>query len=94
MESIVCNVADLEIAQRLWLEGTLGQPLGDSQQVFIRVLTPGVPPDPFTKGRALADVQRLAERAADYRRQQGISETEADAALDEAMNHVRPGVSP
>jgi hypothetical protein len=94
MESIVRNVADLEVAQRRWLEDTLGQPLGDSQQVFIRVLTPGAPPDAFVKGRALADVQLLAERAADYRRQHGIPDDEADAALNEAMRHVRPGPSP
>jgi hypothetical protein len=94
MESIVRNVADLEVAQRHWLETTLGQTLRDSQQVFIHVLTPGAMPDAAVKDRALADVQRLAGQAADFRHSHGISDAEAEAALDEALHNVRPDPTP
>lgn len=89
MESIIQNVADLEEAQRRWLETTLGRQLRDGQQVLIHVLTPGAPPDVVTKDHALADLERLAQQAAAHRKQHGISDAEADEALDEAMQSVR-----
>ena len=89
MESIIRNVRDLEADKRHSLEAVLGQQLQDNQQVIIRVLTPDVEPDPATKRQALDRIRKLSEKGARHRESLGVSEAEADAIVDEAMEHVR-----
>ncbi len=85
----VQNVKDIDDGGKRWLGGVLGQDLKDSQQVFIMVFTPGVEPDESTRQRALADVQRTMAEAEKNLTKQGITHEEFDAAVDEAMEHVR-----
>jgi hypothetical protein len=89
MESIVRNVRDLDAGNRQSLETLLGRRLGDDQQVMIRVVTPGVEPDAATKRQAIERVQALSQQGAQHREAQGISQAEANDAVDEAMEDVR-----
>jgi hypothetical protein len=89
MESIIRNVKDIESDKRQWLESAVGHQLQDNQQIIIRILSPGTPPDQQTKEQALSDLQRLSEQGTRHREALGVSEEEADKALDEAMRHVR-----
>lgn len=90
MESIISNVRDLEADKRRSLEAVLGQQLEDNQQVIIRVLTPGVEPEPAARRQALERVRALSRKAAANRESLGVSEAEADRIVDEAMEQIRP----
>jgi len=89
MESIICNVSDMQGDQRQWLESNLGCQLRASQQVMILVLNPGVVPSEETRREALSEVHRISEKAANNLEDQGVSPEDADAAVDEAMEHLR-----
>jgi hypothetical protein len=89
MESIVQNVSDIQDGEKRCLENLLGQHLEDSQRVFIMVFTPGVIPDDETRRRAATSMDRTFAQTDAHARQQGITAAEADAAVEEAMNHVR-----
>lgn len=89
MESIIRNVRDLETSKRQSLEAVVGHHLQDNQQVIIRVLTPGVEPDAAAKRQALERVQELSRKGEAHRESLGISEAEADAIVDEAMDDLR-----
>lgn len=89
MESIVRNVRDLDADNRQSLETILGRRLGDDQQVMIRIVTLGVEPDAATKQQALERVQALAQKGTQHREAQGISQAEADDAVDEVLEEIR-----
>lgn len=76
---------------RRWLEGALGQPLQEGQQVFIMVLSPGHEPDEEARHRARAALEQTFRRAEAHAEEHGVSDAEIDAALREAMERVRPG---
>ena len=90
MESVVHNVSDIQAGEKHWLEKLLGQHLEDGQQVFIMVLKPGVMPDDDARRRAAANMERTFAQTDAYARDGGITQDEADAAVQEAMDHVRP----
>jgi hypothetical protein len=90
MESIVRNVKDIEPSQRHWLESEMGKPLQDNQQVIIRVVSIGVEPDGETRDAAIADMQELSTKGSQHRQTLGASVDEADRAVEQAMQHVRP----
>lgn len=92
MESIVRNVNEIQEDHKRWLEDALGRQLQDNQRVLIMVFDAGVVADPAIRREALVDIKELASKGAEHAKRQGISEQEADEALDEAMRHVRPPV--
>ena len=89
MGSIVHNVRDIQDGEKRWLENLLGQHLEDSQRVFTMVLTPGIMADDETRRRAATNMERTFERTDAHAREQGITPEEADAAVQEAMDHMR-----
>ena len=89
MEAIIRTVKDIESDQRHWFEAAIGHELQDNQQIIIRVLTPGVASDQQTRDAAFADLKQLSAQGAGHREALGVSDVQADAALDEAMQHVR-----
>jgi len=89
MESIVRNVKDIEPAERRYLESTLGRRLQENQQVVIQVIDLAVEPDAETKQAALARASQIARKGRANAAEQGVTEEEVDAAIDEAMDHVR-----
>ena len=84
------NVKDLQDNGKRWLENVLGQHLKENQQVFIMVFTPGVEPDEATRRQALANVKQTMTQVEKNLTEQGVTEDEFNAAVDEAMEDVRP----
>ena len=83
------NVTDLQGDKRTALEGLLGQQLSENQQVFIMVFTPGVVPDDETRQAAVARIEKTLNESERQAAARGVTPEEADAAVDEAMEHVR-----
>jgi hypothetical protein len=90
MESIIRKVRDIETSERQVLEHVLGQELKENQQVFIMVLSPGTEPDEAARRRARAGLEATFQKTEAYAREHAIADEEIDAAIDEAMEHVRP----
>ena len=90
MESVVHNVSDIQAGEKHWLENLLGQHLEDNQQVFIMVLKPGIMPDDEARRRAAISMERTFAQTDAHAREHGITREEVDAAVQEAMDHVRP----
>jgi hypothetical protein len=87
---MVQDVKDLEDGGKRWLQNVLGQQLDESQQVFIMVFTPGQEPDQGARQRALASVENTMAQVEKNLTEHGVAAEEFDAAVDEAMEHVRP----
>jgi hypothetical protein len=85
------SVADMAGDDRQSVEHLLGAPLQDEQEVYIVAFQSGVEPDENSRRRALANMQKTFAKAEQHADQQGIAESEIDAAVDEAMDHVRYG---
>lgn len=83
------NVTDVQGDKRTALEGLLGQQLSDNQQVFIMVFTPGVVPDDATRQAAAARIEKTLDESERRAASRGVTAEEADAAVDEATEHVR-----
>ncbi|MCI0333898.1 MAG: hypothetical protein L0228_11825 [Planctomycetes bacterium] len=90
MESLVHNVKDMPPETRRGFETALGETLRDDQRVYVIVVTPGVEPSDRQRAEALADLRELGARGAKNRESLGVSVDEANKAVDEAMENVRP----
>jgi hypothetical protein len=82
------SVGDIPETGRAVIEQLLGCSLQDSQSVFIMAYTPQS--DPAARRAARARLQQALAARAERAVRQGISAEEIDAAVDEAMAHVRP----
>ena len=85
------GVSDLTGDERRSVEHLLGQPLQENQQVYILAFTPGVVPDEKTCQRALTSMRQAFAAAERHAQAHGIDDSEFDAAVDEALEHVRYG---
>ncbi len=83
------SVSDLSQSKRESLELILGRPLDANQRVFIQVFDPSAAPDETRRRAALASLERTFAKTDEYARRHGITSEDADAAVEEAMNHVR-----
>ena len=83
------NVAEIAASDRAVLERLVGKPLLNGQQVVLQVVTPGVA-DESTRDAARASLARTLGAAAEGATERGVTAGEADAAVEEAMRHVRP----
>jgi hypothetical protein len=86
----VRNVKDLQDNGKCWLENMLGQHLRENQQVFIMVFTPGVEPDDASRRKALANVKQTMTEVEKNLADQCVTDEQFDAAVDAAMENVRP----
>jgi hypothetical protein len=80
----------LPATERQTLEGLLGQTLGPDQQVFIIAYTPNVAPEKTAREAARAGLQKIFEKVDQYAAAHGATPEEAEAAVEEAMQYVRP----
>jgi hypothetical protein len=85
----VQNVKDLQDSGKRWLETFLGQHLEENQQVFIMAFTPGIEPDATARQQAFASVKQTMTQVEKNLAARNISNEVFDAAIDEAMEHVR-----
>jgi hypothetical protein len=91
METLTtCNVSDIPDGEREAIEQLLGQPLSGDQSVFIMAFTAGMTADPASRAAARARLEDQFQSQARRAHSEGITSDEADAAIEEAMHHVRP----
>jgi hypothetical protein len=89
MESVTRNVSEIQAGEKQWLETLLGQQLRENQQVFIMIFTPNVVPEEGTRRAAAARMEQTFKKADAHAREHGVTAEETDAAVQEAMDHVR-----
>ena len=87
---INCNVNDMPAAGRQVIEALLGRNLDADQQVFIMAYTPNAAPSKAMRDTARASLQLTFAKIDEYAKAHGVTPEEADAALDEAMQQIRP----
>jgi hypothetical protein len=85
------SVRNLQASGKRLLEDILGQQLQENQQVFIMVLSPGTEPNEAARDQARAGLEATFRQTEAYARAHDINEDEIDSAIQEAMQHVRPG---
>jgi hypothetical protein len=83
------SVRDLQAGGKRLLEDILGQPLQENQQVFIMVLSPGIEPDESARAQARAGLEATFQKTEAYAQEHDVSGEDIDAAIREAMDHVR-----
>ncbi len=83
------NVTEIPEASRRSLEDLLGRQLLANQRVFIMVLDPSAVPDEAQRTSAAAGLREIIAAAQAHADQAGVSDEEIDAAVEEAMGHVR-----
>ena len=84
------NVEDIPVDEREALETLLGHPLEANQQVFLIAYTPNSKPDEAARTAARHGLLRTFDAVDRHAAEQGITPEEAEAAIDEAMEHIRP----
>ena len=90
MESITLrDVGGLPTEQKQSLETLLKHPLEEGQQVFIMAFRSGVMPDETTRQKAHAEMLRTLDEAQAHARALGVSAEQADATVEETMQHLR-----
>lgn len=84
------NVNDIPSAEREALETLLGRPLEADQQVFVMAYTPNLVPDEKVREAARKGLHQTFAAVDRHAQEHGITPEEADAAVDEAMERIRP----
>ena len=87
----VQSVRNLQAGGKRLLEDILGQQLQENQQIFIMVLSPGTEPDETSRHQTRAGLEAAFQKTETYACEHDIDDGEIDAAIREAMSHIRPG---
>ena len=82
------SVRNLPASGKHLLEDLLGRQLQEDQQVFIMVLSPGSAPDEEAHQEP-ASLEATFRKTAAYAAEQGASDNEIDAAVQEAARQAR-----
>ena len=89
MESISRDVKSLETDERRLYESVVGHALSENQRVIIRVVDMEAEPDQPTRQAAMSRAVEIAREGREAASAQGITEEEANAAIEEAIRDVR-----
>jgi len=89
MESISRDVKSLELDERRLYESVVGHALRESQRVIIRVVDLEAEPDQATRRAAMSRAVEIAREGREAARAQGVTEEEANAAIEQAIRDVR-----
>jgi hypothetical protein len=89
MESVIRDVKSLESDQRHLYEAVVGHALRENQGIILHVIELGAEPDQATRRAALSRAVEIAREGREAAKAQGITEEEAGAAIDEAIQEVR-----
>ena len=84
----ICTLKDFDPVTRALLERLFGRELPAEQRVLLALLDAEFPSADAQWQAAWATINRILDKAAENLRQ--VSEDEFDAAVEEAMNQVRP----
>jgi hypothetical protein len=83
-------VNDIPEPDRRSLENLLGHPLATDEQVCVIVYSAGKSIDAATRRSAANNIRQTLERVDQHRNAQAVSDDATEAAIDEAMERIRP----
>jgi hypothetical protein len=89
MESVIRDVKSLESDQRHLYEAAVGHALGETQGIILHVIELGAEPDQTTRRAAFSRAVEIARQGRESAKAQGITEDQAGAAIDEAIQRTR-----
>jgi hypothetical protein len=84
----ICTIDEIDPATREWLTRIFGRELPAEQKVAISLIEGDKPSEDAQRRAAWAEINRILDRAAANLKD--VSDDEYDAALQEAMDKVRP----
>jgi hypothetical protein len=84
------SVNDIPDAARRALEDLLGRHLEANQKVCLVVISPPQEPDEETRRQAVERIRRRQAKTDQHMAELGITTEEFNAAVDEALEHIRP----
>ena len=88
MENVaVCKAKDIEAAARQWLQGLLGRELNEEEEITILAFPPHPAPSEGIRRAVGERLDRILDKAANNMKD--IPDSEFEAAVDEAFEHVR-----
>ena len=91
MNAIVTHaVNEIPAAARRTLEDLLGRHLEDNQKVRLVVISPPQEKDEEARRQAVENIRRRLAETGQSMVARGITTEEFNAAVDEAMEHIRP----
>ena len=91
MESITFrNVDDPPAAERRTLETIVGRPFEPHELVSIRIYPPKAELDEGVRQAARENLERTFAKIDEHGKAHGVTPEEADAAVEEAMQQIRP----
>ena len=86
------NVDDLPESSKQGIEQLLGAPLKPHERVYIVVEAPLAGPAEPVRKQAAKRIRDIIAQAQAHADQENVPDAEIDAAVDEAMTHIRPQV--
>lgn len=89
---IVRHASELESPAREWLQGLVGRPLRDDEDVTIVLSAPHAAPPAADRRAAFQRMENILDRAAENMRT--LPDDLFEETADEAMKHVRPSFEP
>ena len=90
MDKSLHNVGELSAPDRSAVEGLVGHPLRDDQQLYIVALDVATPPS-VERRAAWRELQAIIAEAHENVRQAGVTPDELEQAIDQACHDVRYG---
>lgn len=90
---MVHSVKDMSADQRLAVESLLGRQLRDEEKVSIRPIPVTKDAPPLARRHEISEAMREYFARIDEQRKD-VPQEEIDAAIDEALKHVRPSYNP
>jgi hypothetical protein len=87
--SVTCEASQFGPTEKQFLEKLLGETIAPGEQVFIAKLRPTQVPDEATRRAALERLNQLMDESHRRAVAAGVTQEEAEAAVDEAMEFVR-----
>ena len=85
---VICRVRELALQTRAWVAQMFGRELAEDEQVAVMVFPPEHVPSSAERQAAWERIKKVLDRAGENTRD--IPGAEVEAAIDEAMAHVRP----
>lgn len=83
------TVESLKADEKRVLQTWLPEPLEDSAQLLVMVITSRETPDELARQQARSEMNSVFEKVDARVKASRISNSEIDTAVEEAMNHVR-----
>jgi hypothetical protein len=83
------SVKNLQANRKRLFEEMLGQQLQENQQVIIMAFSPSSDPDETARRQARVGLEETFQKTAAYAQAHDIADEEIDAAINEAMDHLR-----